>query len=290
MHLTIRHETRYGYAPPARSALQLLRMTPRSYDGQHVRAWRINSDHDCCLRASEDALGNVTHAFDVEGPISSLSITVEGEVETQDTAGIVHGAVERFPPGLFLRETDLTLPDPEIAAFAAALSRADRLSTLHEITTTLHGRMAFLPGTTLATTTAREAFRLTQGVCQDFAHIFIAAARCLDIPARYVSGYLYRHEEAAVQDAGHAWVEAYVPDLGWIGFDPANGISPTEDYIRLAIGLDYLGAAPIAGSRHGGGDERLEVQVHVEERRPSQTQKQWGATQSQGQRQTARPE
>jgi transglutaminase-like putative cysteine protease len=115
-------------------------------------------------------------------------------------------------------------------------------------------------------TSAPDAFALGHGVCQDFAHIFIAAARHLEIPARYVGGYMYRIDEKNEQEAGHAWAEALIDGLGWVGFDPANGISPTDAHVRVAVGLDYLGAAPVRGTRYGGTNEELDVKVQI---RPS---------------------
>src|SRR5690606_33159414 len=110
-----------------------------------------------------------------------------------------------------------------------------------------------VPPSTAVTTTAAQAFGLKRGVCQDLTHIFLAAARAMGTPARYVSGHLYRAEGSAGQAAGHApghaWAEAHVPGLGWIGFDPAGGLCTTEAHVRVAIGLDHLGAAPVRGSR-----------------------------------------
>lgn len=268
MRIRITHRTRYEYRPPAKGAIQLLRLTPRAHDGQHVRSWRIDVDCDCRLRQSEDALGNVTHAFNADGPLDALVIAVEGEVETRDTSGVVRGTVEPFPPALFLRETALTAPGQEIRAFAAAAAQetgGDPLALLHAMTARLRRDMRFEVGATDATTSAADAFRRGHGVCQDFAHILIAAARSRDIPARYVSGYLLRSDGEVAQEAGHAWAEAHVEGLGWVGFDPANGVSPTEAYARVAVGLDYLGAAPVLGARHGGGRESLGVEVRVEE-------------------------
>jgi transglutaminase-like putative cysteine protease len=116
---------------------------------------------------------------------------------------------------------------------------------------------------TRTTTTASEAFALKRGVCQDLTHIFIAAARCLGIPARYVSGYFHRADGVVEQEAGHAWAEAFIPDLGWVAFDATNGISATDAHLRVAIGLDYLGAAPVRGTRFGGSGEDLSVRVRV---------------------------
>ncbi len=114
-----------------------------------------------------------------------------------------------------------------------------------------------------ATTTAAEAFALKRGVCQDLTHIFIAAARSLGIPARYIGGHFHRDDGVTEQEAGHAWAEAFVPDLGWVAFDAANGLCATDAHVRVAVGLDYLGAAPVRGSRYGGGSEALDVAVRV---------------------------
>jgi transglutaminase-like putative cysteine protease len=112
---------------------------------------------------------------------------------------------------------------------------------------------------------AAEAFGIKRGVCRDLTHIFIAAARCLGIPARYIAGYLQLADGTVEQEAGHAWAEAFVPDLGWVGFDAANGVSPTDAYVRVAVGLDSLGAAPVRGTRYGAGGESLHVAIMVDQ-------------------------
>jgi len=193
-------------------------------------------------------------------------VTVDGEVETHDTQGVMRGTIERFPPSLFLRDTPLTRPDAAIIHFADAARRtagADVLGVLHALLARLHRGIVFDPVPTESATTAAEAFALGRGVCQDLAHIFIAAARSLGIPARYVGGYFRRADGVLEQEAGHAWAEAFVPALGWVAFDPANGICATDAHVRVAAGLDYLGAAPVRGSRTGGGRERLAVTVRV---------------------------
>lgn len=277
MRITVSHRTSYTYAAPARGVIQLLRLTPRSSAQQHVHNWRIEVDRDCRLRPGEDALGNLTHGFEVDAPVDQLTVTVHGLVETQDTAGLVQGTVERFPPGLYLRETPLTRPDArvrELAQAVAATAAGDPLATLHGLAARIPRVMRFDPGTTDAQTTGAEALALGHGVCQDHAHVMIAAARSLGLPARYVSGYLWRADGQTAQEAGHAWAEAHVDGLGWVGFDPANAVSPTEAYIRLAIGLDYLGAAPIRGARTGGGREILDVRLDVAAAHQSQRQSQ----------------
>src|SRR5215218_10340070 len=123
--------------------------------------------------------------------------------------------------------------------------------------------MTFDPDPTHSATTASEAFALKRGVCQDLAHIFIAAARSIGIPARYVGGHFHRDDGVDDQDAGHAWAEAFVPNLGWVAFDATNGICATDSHLRIAAGLDYLGAAPVRGTRFGGSGETLSVNVRV---------------------------
>jgi transglutaminase-like putative cysteine protease len=124
-------------------------------------------------------------------------------------------------------------------------------------------RLDYRPGATDATTTATAALAQGYGVCQDHSHVFIAAARFLGIPARYVSGYLWTGVDDRPYDASHAWTEAHVPGLGWVGFDAANRICPTENYVRVAVGLDYDAAAPVRGLRRGPAEESLDVEVHV---------------------------
>jgi transglutaminase-like putative cysteine protease len=265
MRIRVDYRTHYRYAAPAKSIIQILRLTPRTYEGQRVVRWRVDMDADARLGKGEDALGNCTHTAFVAGPVSELELAVSGEVETWETHGVVKGAVERFSPEVFLRSTTLTSAAPDLAAFArdAAAGAADELGRLHQVMTALHREVAFDVEPTHPATTASEAFALKRGVCQDLSHIFIAAARSLGAPARYVSGHLCRDDGEIVQEASHAWAEAHVPALGWVGFDPANGVCPTPAYVRVAIGLDYLGAAPVRGSRQGGGSEQMQVRLQV---------------------------
>ncbi|HRK23628.1 MAG TPA: transglutaminase family protein [Beijerinckiaceae bacterium] len=267
MRLTVRHDTLYRYARPAVSAIQHLRMTPRGHDGQFIRKWRVEIDADCRLDREEDAYGNIVHTFTADGPISELRVSVAGDVETIDTHGVVAGTIERFPLVFWQRATALTEACRNIAEFARDTSSGeggDALATLHALNAGLVRLMRFAVGDTDTRTTASDAFAARAGVCQDFAHVFIAAARSLAIPARYVGGY-YLRTDMNEQEAGHAWAEAHVAGIGWIGFDPAHGMSTTDRYVRVAAGLDYLDAAPIRGTRIGGSGETMAVTVHVEQ-------------------------
>jgi transglutaminase-like putative cysteine protease len=267
MRIRISHATTYHYDTPPKSVTQVLRLTPRNHDGQYVVSWRIDLSQDCQLHQRDGAFGNVSHSFTAEGPFDELSVTVEGEVDTQDTNGIVKGAVERFPPALFLRDSPLTEADAAIVAFADDTrdkAGPDQLNLMHALMLAINETMEFDVDPTQVTTTASEAFALKRGVCQDATHVFLAAARHLGVPSRYVSGHFYREDDESVQEAGHAWAESYIEKLGWVGFDPTNGISPTEAHVRVAIGLDYLGAAPVRGTRYGGSGETLKVAVRVQ--------------------------
>jgi transglutaminase-like putative cysteine protease len=272
MRIKVRHETRYTYSEPASSALQLLRMTPRPFDGQFVRRWRIEVDADARLDKDEDAYGNITHLIYVTGPVETVRIVINGEVDTADTSGIIRGTAERLPVRLFLRETPLTVASPAIREMATACLAAvegDRLAALHRITSEIHRQMTFTIGATSTATSAAESFKSGAGVCQDFAHIFVAAARSLGVPARYVGGY-YLRTDMVDQGAGHGWAEAHVDRIGWIGFDPAQGMCLTDRYVRVATGLDYLDASPVRGARFGGAEEALAVAIQIQQGRAIQ--------------------
>lgn len=266
MRLRIAHSTVYRYDPPTNGAIELLRLTPRNHDSQYIVRWRIDVVPDSRLAAGEDAFGNITHVFNATGPFGEMRVDVDGEIETQNTNGIVRGTIERFPPNLFLRETELTQADAAIRDLTQEVGTAGggaALDVLHALMRRLHDTMAY--DTTLTDTpmSAAEAFARKRGVCRDLTHIFIAAARGLAIPARYVAGYLQLTDRAADQEAGHSWAEAFVPELGWVGFDPANALCPTDAYVRVAVGLDSLGAAPVRGARYGSGIESLKVAIQV---------------------------
>ena len=268
MRIRVLHETVYAYERPVRGLIQVLRLMPRDVEGQHVRHWRIEPSLDRRLAPREDHFGNLVHVLYVDGPVERFSIRVSGEVETQETHGIVRGAPEPAADAYYLRESSLAGTDAAIAAFADEFGAdlgSNALGTLHRLLAAIHERVAFETGPTDAATTAAEAFALGRGVCQDLTHIFIAACRHLGVPARYVSGYFVRADGVVDQEAGHAWAEAKVPDLGWVGFDAANGISTGPAHVRVAVGLDYLGAAPVRGSRQGGGSETLTVRLRVEQ-------------------------
>jgi transglutaminase-like putative cysteine protease len=261
MRIRVDYSTVYEYAHVATNVLQLLRVQPAGHELQHVVHWRIDSDCDGHLKRGEDAFGNITHMFYPDGPVQRLALHVTGEVDTMESHGVLAGSHERLPPMVYLRQTDLTRPDEALLALARRVDAGDALATCHRLTSHLFESMTFDPDVTHAHSDAAHSLALQAGVCQDYAHIFLSVVRSLGIPARYVSGHLVRQDGLITQPAAHAWVEALISDLGWVAFDPTNGICATEAYLRVAIGLDYRDAAPIRGARRGGGAETMSVAV-----------------------------
>lgn len=261
MKLLIFHETTYTFATPVRRSVQYLRLTPRADRGQAVLSWSVSGP--ASLVPWIDGLGNRCHVASEAEETHALTITVEGEVETTDTAGVLP-LEDGLPPPMFLRPTALTVADDAVRALAAPF-KARRgtegdIPALHGLMHAIADAVPYQPGETHAATPAAEALAHGYGVCQDHAHIFIAAARELGFPARYVSGYLAGGDGSM---ASHAWGEAFVDALGWVSFDPSNRQSATADYVRLAVGHDYAEASPVAGIRTGGGDETMDVRLDV---------------------------
>jgi transglutaminase-like putative cysteine protease len=269
MLISIRHITRYKYAEPVSYTVQSLRLTPGSFDGQHVLGWQVRVANAGALLQFKDGFGNNVQLATINAPHRELLIEAGGSVQTADRNGIVAGFGNAAPPRVFLRETSQTRPDAAIRALAASIVGNDLLGRMHALLGAVRDRVEYVPGVTDAHTGAAEALADGKGVCQDHTHIFIAAARTLGVPARYVTGYLMLAEQS-MSEAHHAWAEAWVEGLGWVGFDVANRICPTERYVRLAAGLDAGCAAPIVGSRRGGSAERLVVSVEVQQQSAQQ--------------------
>ncbi len=211
-----------------------------------------------------DGLGNVVYLISQAEPEEELVITASGEVTTTDTGGVLGMLNEIANPAIFLRPTALTQSSAEIDALAADVRLDDPLEMVHALLEAIAEQVAYVPGSSHAGTSAAEAFAAGSGICQDHAHIFIAACRQHAIPARYVTGYMHMTDEAEAV-SHHAWAEANLANLGWVGFDPANRQCPTEHYVRQACGFDALSAAPIVGTRRGSGREQLDVDVVIQQ-------------------------
>lgn len=267
MRIRISHTIGYDYAEPARQITQILRLTPRDHDGQHVMSWRIEPNIDGRLRAGQDPHGNIVHSLYVEGPISALSIEISGLIETTDLAGVVRGGIERVPCEVYLRDTLLTAPDEALRRFAAEATQGagTPLSRMHALMEALHAELACVPAEGRAGIAAAAAFAAREGIAQDLAHVFMTCARTLGMPARYVSGYVAQSDTLPQAGGAHAWAEVHLDDYGWIGFDCANGLCPIDTHVRVAAGMDFADAAPVRGARQGGEGENLAVLVSARE-------------------------
>ena len=266
MLIRVRHETHYRYGAPVKFSVQYLRLTPESGPGQNVLAWKISAPGR--LAAWRDHHGNLCHSVTLADEHEEIEVVASGEAETRDTGGILPCRPGELPTGAYLRQTPYTKPDQAVVGMAEARRAAmvrDRVAGLHELMAAISRAVAYQEGETGVETTAAEALAAGKGVCQDHAHLFLACCRHLGVPARYVSCYLAgRGGQAGSHGAGHAWAEALVGDLGWLSFDPANGIAADAHYMRLAVGLDYGEAAPLRGVRHGGDYEAMKVQIQIQ--------------------------
>jgi transglutaminase-like putative cysteine protease len=263
MRMSIRHLTRYRYEPEAVSAALRLRLWPPATAGQRPVEWAVSVNGQPVEPIMTDAHGDRVGLWHVHEPTGGIDIVAGGAVETADLAGVLKELPQRARPGLFLRPTPLTGTSDAILELASELSEGEALARCHALSAAVHEAVDYRPGVSDAATTAAEALALGAGVCQDQAHVFIAAARVLDIPARYVVGYLHDPDREEPAEETHAWAEAFVTGLGWIGFDVTNQICPTDLYVRLCCGMDAADAAPVRGTIRGTTEEEMEVQIAV---------------------------
>lgn len=271
MRLSIRHRTRYAFAEPAVHALQRLRLMPKATQGQTVLSWEMEYENARQELVYEDQHCNAVTLISVEQGAKEVVVICRGAVDTRDQAGVLGHHSGHLPLWSFLAQTRLTRPGAKVRALLRDLECAPdgKLDFLHALSHRIRDAVEYRTGTTGVTTTAEEAASAACGVCQDHAHIFVGAAREADIPARYVSGYLMMNDRID-QEATHAWAEAHVDGLGWVGFDISNGISPDQRYVRVATGRDYRDAAPVTGISLGAASEALHVEVSVEQQRVEQ--------------------
>jgi transglutaminase-like putative cysteine protease len=258
------------FADPVRSANQALRLTPRAYEGLHVLDWFVGIEPVATLRRSEDGFGNIVHSCSHVGPLEQIVVTAEGLVETQDVAGMTRGLNEKLPLDLFLRHSASAHPSRELADFTAdALAgEKDPLGRLHLLMAALNEKLEFVPADA-SPRTAAEVFTAGAGSARELAQVFVACARAQNTPARFVSGLLLDGSEGA---EAHAWAEAFVDPLGWIGFDSALGFCPRDQHLRLAHGVDYFSAAPRRGAFFGFTKEKARTRLDVSEARQASWQ------------------
>jgi transglutaminase-like putative cysteine protease len=267
MQLSVSHLTRYIYSDPIRQVTQSMRMSPSEHAGQRVLEWHIESQGATFGSMFTDGAGNFVQTLCIRCASDIIEISVQGVVETSDTNGILRDHRERIHPVAYLQHTHATRPDKNIKKLAldavSDVAESDPLEKVHRMAHRVADAIDYEHASTNVTTTAAQALENGRGVCQDYAHVLIAAAGVIGLPARYVSGYLFSSDSLSPYESSHAWAEVFIRDLGWVGFDPANRCCPDEKYIRLAAGLDAIFTAPIRGVSRGQSREQLDVKVAV---------------------------
>lgn len=268
MLLNISHETLYRYEQAVDYSMQVLRLFPRVDAGQRIIAWQVDAPGRRWRQF--DAYGNQTYAVSRNERHTETRILARGQVETSNERGVLvpHGL--NLPPLAFAHPTRLTTSDAAIQALAAETlgghAGAPRQS-LDALMAAIQQRVTYVQGVTEVHHSAAEALAAGSGVCQDMAHIFVAACRAAGLPARYVSGYILTDAQHA---ASHAWGEAWIADAlrgagAWLGYDVTHNRLAGPELCRLAVGRDYMDAGPVRGSRIGGLKEHMEVRVSVVE-------------------------
>lgn len=280
LRYVVRHVTRFNYSRPVRETLMELRMQPRSEDRQICLAFELTLEPFAQVQSFRDYQGNVVHHFDIPRPIQELTITALSRVQMQEPdappSAVSPAAWEEIDRYLedgehfdFLAQTPRTRCSSDglesLARELGVVRRDDPLTVLRQLNEGLHKSFRYAPASTGVETPLDQVLERREGVCQDFSHLFMALARELGIPCRYLSGYLYHRDDTSVPDASHAWVEAYVPGLGWSGFDPTNNLLAGERHIRTAVGRDYADVPPNRGT-HRGEDVVSELSVAVQVR------------------------
>jgi len=265
MKLKISHTTQYVYDSPVVYGLQQVRLQPTTSPHQIVHNWTLDIEGGASELTFLDQYQNHTTLVLAESGASEVKVTVSGEVETHTSDGVFGKIYDVAPLWHFTQASPRTVAGKGIQKLAKEARRTgNTLNDLHNLSKCILSAVPYGQATTFAGTPAEEALSAGGGVCQDHAQIFVSAARHAGIPARYVSGYLMMNDRVD-QDASHAWAEAHIDGLGWVGFDISNGYSPDERYVRIATGLDSRDAAPISGMRLGSGQESMIVSLQIQQ-------------------------
>jgi transglutaminase-like putative cysteine protease len=280
MFYSIRHITRFSYSSPITESVIEVRMQPRSEGHQRCLKFELTTQPRARILGYHDHTGNIVHHFDIPARHSQLKISAEATVENAplaplpeslkgdawdalDAIGSSGEYWDYLQPSSFAERSEMLLL---LQRELRIERRGDPLSLLREINSVIYRGFDYSPQSTTVDSPIDDALAARKGVCQDFAHIMIALVRELRIPCRYVSGYLYHETDChdrSEANATHAWVEAYLPDLGWIGFDPTNNLTAGERHIRTAIGRDYGDVPPTRGIFKGMAASELSVGVQV---------------------------
>ncbi|MCB0208792.1 MAG: transglutaminase family protein [Anaerolineae bacterium] len=278
MYYSINHVTRFRYDSPVRESFVEMRMRPRYEGVQRPHSFEISTSPRAHLMSYRDYLNNTIDYFNIPAEHTRLTITVQALVDmteppmlpdalSPDTWQVLDAITtqadfwEMLHPSRFAKPTDLL---GQLASELGIQRRDDPLTLLKQLNTQLHEAINYVQDKTKVDSPIDDALKMREGVCQDYAHIMIALVRQLGIPCRYVSGYLFRRsDDESAEGSSHAWVEALLPELGWVGFDPTNNILARERHIRVAIGRDYADVPPTRGVFKGDAESELAVAVKV---------------------------
>lgn len=281
--LRVRHSNRYAYDQPVTQSAHRLRLRPIHDPRQSLVSYRLSVSPSVSPIEYEDVFGNWTTRFEITEPYTELLIEAESMVELLDVDPFAFAELSNRPmfpvnwmpwelkmltpylAPIELPETQLTELYDYAMSFATR-NKHDLLETLFALNLSIFREYAYVPASTSLDTTPYDVMVNKKGVCQDFANLMICIARLLNIPARYVCGYVFTGntgEARAGSDASHAWVQLYLPNIGWKGFDPTNGVLPTTDHVRVAVGRHYRDTAPITGTLYTPAAESLTIDVEV---------------------------
>jgi transglutaminase-like putative cysteine protease len=277
---SVRHTTTFRYEPAVRESVMEVRLQPRSDGEQRCLSFTLDVDPPANVMQYRDFTGNTVHHFDIAGSHTLVKVTAQSAVEVQsvpapraadsgdwaDLDALIAGNDywEMLLPSHFAQTS---APLEQLAQELGCERRGNPLELLIELNAAIYQLFAYVPNSTKVDSPIGEALRTRQGVCQDFAHIMITLVRRLNVPCRYVSGYMFHRDEAekdrSIEGASHAWVEALVPRLGWVAFDPTNNLVGGDRHIRVAIGRDYADVPPTRGVYKGEAQSELSVAVTV---------------------------
>ena len=280
MIYSVRHTTTFRYEPAVRESVMEVRLQPRSDGDQRCLSFALNVDPAANVMQYRDFMGNMVHHFDIAGKHNVVKVTAQSAVEMQNVAepraadcgdwadldALVEGNDywEMLLPSHFAQSSAAL---EQLAAELGCERRGNPLGMLTELTEAIYKFFAYVPNSTKVDSPIAEALETRQGVCQDFAHIMIALVRQVKIPCRYVSGYMFHRDDTerdrSIEGASHAWIEALVPRLGWVAFDPTNNLVSGDRHIRVAIGRDYADVPPTRGVYKGEAQSELSVAVTV---------------------------
>jgi len=272
MLLGIQHRTELTYGDRVSESVMELRVTPRSDKNQTLRAFNLKVGPEAPVFSHRDWMDNQAHHFTIAAFHDRVIILAGATVETHPKLVALAEAADKLPI------SDLNPRFQDFLGFLGPVQRDNRLVQFAEqvglfqctraaaavmlVTMRLRERLEYKKGVTSSATTVSDALDLGQGVCQDFSHVGLALLRMVGIPARYVSGYLYRDSPRELET--HAWCEAYVPSLGWVGVDPTHGELAGEGHVAVAVGRSYADVPPNRGVYRGDAEERISVKVTMD--------------------------